>query len=147
MLLDEPIHAPCISFENLARLWLKSCSLSLRHSAKSQRSKVLINLQRPRSQNLRKLPSRHPPQQIHLPQPVLCHGVSLRLGEVFRRGSPDVRYTPAVAIHHDWLLEAGKGNGSIKLRQRAVNEPPNHCPGKNNKEPKNPEEDSDEGSQ
>ena len=147
MLLDESIYSARVRFQNLVRLRIQCRHFAVRRPPQSERAKIFVNLQRSLTQNLGKLPARHPPQQIHLPQPILCHDVTLGLGQILDRSGANVRHAPSVAVHRNLLLKAGKANASLELWQRAVDKPPGQRGSKNNENPKKPENNSRESSQ
>jgi hypothetical protein len=48
----------------------------------------------------------------------------LRFDGILEGRSANVRDAPVVTLHDDFLLQAGKGNGSVELGKGTVDEPP-----------------------
>jgi hypothetical protein len=63
-------------------------------------------------------------QEIHLPKAILRHYVALGLHHIFRGPCADVRDAPAVPLDGHITVQAIYNYGSVDLRQRAIDKPP-----------------------
>ena len=108
MLLDESIHASRVRLENTARRRIDKPPVPLRRAPEAKSAKLLINIDGRCPKNFRKLPPRHASQQIHLPQPVLRHDVTLRLDHIFDGACANVRHAPVIAFDDHIFLQPWK---------------------------------------
>ncbi len=83
MLLDEPVHAARIGVHDFGGLRFEEGGFAVRGAAEAVSAKFPVDGDGYGSKNLRKLASRKAPQQVHLPEAVLRHDVTLGLHEIF----------------------------------------------------------------
>ena len=76
------------------------------------------------AKNLRQISARRPPQQIHLPQTVLRHHITLRRHHILQRFRTNPRPPPPLAVHNHAILQPANRYASIQPRQRAPRDPP-----------------------
>ncbi len=124
MLLDEVIHAARIGFKDSARCRIDETEIAFGGATETERAELFVDIDGGRTEDFGKLPAPDAPQQIHLPEPILRHDVALRFGHVFDGTRANVRDAPVIALDDYVLLQTGKINVAVELRQRAINETP-----------------------
>ena len=128
MLLDKTIYAARVRFKNSSRYRIDESVVAFRGAAETKCAELLVNIDRSGAKNFRKLATRDASQQIHLPQPVLRHHVTLRLRHVFDGTRANMRHAPLIALHDHIFLQSLERDVAVELRQRTIDESPeNGC--------------------
>ena len=126
MLLDKLIYAPGVRIHRGSRFFVEKSSVAFGGRSESQQPELLVQRNRLRSYNFRKLSARHSSQHIHLEQPVLRHHIPLRFRHVRKRTRANVRNPPNIALNSHFFLQTRQGSRSIHLWQRSYQQPPRH---------------------
>src|SRR5579871_4356128 len=147
MLLDKPIHTARVGLEHAVCRWINKAEVAFSGPPESERAKLLVDIDGRRSEDFRKLAARNAPKQIHLPEPILRHDISLRFHHVFDGTCADVRHSPVIALDNHILLQSGKIRVAVELRQRPVDEMPEAGAYDHDDDADNDEQDAKQGSQ
>src|SRR5277367_25848 len=118
------VHPARISLQQPANFWRSIRRRPLRRLPHPQSPIFPVVRQSELTKNLRQIPTRSPPQQIHLPQPILRHHVTLRRHHILQRFSANPRPSPRVAVHNHAVLQSANRQAAIQPRQL----PPHHPP-------------------
>ncbi len=117
------IHTRRVGLELTARLRRQHRLLRARGAPQADRAEESVRVGQAGAHHLRQPPLRHPPEQLHLPQPVLRVHVALREEQVRRRFRPHVRHAQRVPPHVHGCLQSRQRRAAIDLRPRAAQVP------------------------
>src|SRR6267142_5211299 len=114
-LLDEVIHAARVGLQEGARIGVHGSQFTIRDAPKLHGAEVFVDCQSRFAEDLAKLSASHMTQQIHLPQAILGHDVTLSFGQIVHGICSNVRYAPTIALYSHLFLKAGYDNVSVRL--------------------------------
>ncbi|HZC66781.1 MAG TPA: hypothetical protein VE545_09425, partial [Candidatus Dormibacteraeota bacterium] len=125
--LDKAIYAARVGVNDAADFGVHLCDVALGGAIESEGTKTLVDGKRSVPENFGELTERGTAKEIHLPQAILGHDVAFGFDHVFYGAGVDVWDAPNVAFDGDVLLQAKNLNGTVKLREGAINEPPGNA--------------------
>src|SRR5712692_3467545 len=107
MLLDETVHTARVSLQERARIGVHGSQFTIRDAPKLHGAEVFVDGQSRFAEDFAQLAASHMAQQVHLPEAILRHDVTLSLGQIVQGICSNMRYAPAVTLDGHLFLKAG----------------------------------------
>ena len=124
VLFDKFVDTAGIGFHDGAGFLVKEGGVAFCGRAEAEGAKVLVYRDGLRAEDFRELAASDSAQEVHLPETILGHDVTLGFGHIAEGGCADVGDAPYVALDSDLILQARKRSGAVHLWERTEEKPP-----------------------